>query len=46
MYFKIRFHCGNLPLCIDVTVVQSGTKSHTFTVILAMFAPQLIKMVS
>ena len=40
MYFKIHLHCGNPPLCSDVIAVQSGTKSHTFTVILAVFAPQ------
>ena len=45
MYFKIHFHCGNPPLCSDVIAVQSGTKSHTFTVILAVFAPPA-KMVS
>ena len=40
MSFKIHFRCGNPPLCSGVIEVPSGPKSHTFTVILALFAPQ------
>ena len=40
MSSKIHFHCGNPPLCSGVMAVPSGPKSHTFTVILAVFAPQ------
>ena len=39
MYFKIHFYCGNLPLCGGVIAFSGGPKSHTFTVILAVFAP-------
>ena len=38
MYFKIHFCFGNPPLCGGVMGVPSGSKSHTFTVILAVFA--------
>ena len=40
MSFKIHFRCGNPTLCSGVIAVPSGPKSHTFTVILAVFAPQ------
>ena len=40
MSSKVLFHCGNPPLCSGVIAVPSGPKSHTFTVILAVFAPQ------
>ena len=40
MSFKIHFRCGNPPLCRGVKAVPSGPKSHTFTVILAVFTPQ------
>ena len=33
------FRCGSPPLCSGVIAVPSGPKSHTFTVILAAFAP-------
>ena len=36
--FKVVANVGNLPLCSGVIAVQSGPKSHTFTVILAVFA--------
>ena len=39
MSFKLYFRCGYPPLCSGVIVVPSGPKSHTFTVILAVFAP-------
>ena len=39
MSFKIHFCCGNPPLCRGFIAVPSGPKSHTFTVILAVFAP-------
>ena len=39
MSFKIHFRCGNPPLCRGVIAVPSGPKSHTLTVILAVFAP-------
>ena len=38
--FKVVANVGNLPLCSGVIAVPSGPKSHTFTVILAVFAPQ------
>ena len=38
--FKVVANVGNPPLCTGVTAVPSGPKSHTFTVILAVFAPQ------
>ena len=31
------------PLCSGVTAFPSGPKSHTFTVILVVFAPQPIR---
>ena len=37
--FKVVAVVGNPTLCSSVAF-QSGPKSHTFTVILAMFAPQ------
>ena len=37
--FKLVANVRNPPLCSDVTAVPSGPKSHTFTVILAVFAP-------
>ena len=40
MSFKIDFCCGNPPLWSGVIAVPNGLKSHTFTVILAVFAPQ------
>ena len=40
MSFKIHFRCGNPPLCSGVIAIPSGLKSHTFIVILAVFAPQ------
>ena len=40
MSLKIHFRCENPPLCSGVIAVPSGPKSHTFTVILAVFAPQ------
>ena len=39
MSFKINLWCGNLPLCSGVKEGPSGPKSHTFTVILGVFAP-------
>ena len=39
MSFKIHFRCGNPPLCRGFIAVPSGPNSHTFTVILAVFAP-------
>ena len=39
MSFKIHFCCGNSPLCSGVIAISSGPKSHTFTVILVVFAP-------
>ena len=39
MSFKLHFRCGNPPLCSGVIAVPNGPKSHTFTVILAVFAP-------
>ena len=39
MSFKLHFRCGNPPLCSGVLAVPSGPKSHTFTAILAVFAP-------
>ena len=36
----MHFGCGNPPLCSGVIAVPSGPKSHTLTVILAVFAPQ------
>ena len=39
--FKVVANVRNLPLCSRVIAVPSGPKSHTFTVILAVFAPQL-----
>ena len=43
MSFKIHFRCGNInsTLCSGVIAVSSGPKSHTFTLILAVFALQL-----
>ena len=38
MPFKTNFRFGNLPLCSGVIAVPSGPKSHTFTVIIAVFA--------
>ena len=38
--FKRHLHCGNPFLFSGATAVQSRPKSHTFTVNLAMFAPQ------
>ena len=38
--FKVVANVGNLPLCSGVIAVPSGLKSHTFSVILAVFAPQ------
>ena len=38
--FKVVPNVGNPPLCSGVIPVSSGPKSHTFTVILAVFAPQ------
>ena len=38
--FKIHFRWGNPPLCNRVIAVPSGPKSHTFTIILAVFIPQ------
>ena len=40
MSFKLHFRWGNLDLCSGVIAVPVGPKSHTFTVILAVFAPQ------
>ena len=39
MSFKINLCCGNLPYCSGVKAGPSGPKSHTFTVILGVFAP-------
>ena len=38
--FKVVENVGNPPLCSGVIAVPSGPKSHTLTVILAVFAPQ------
>ena len=38
--FKVVANVGNPPLCSGVIAVQNGPKSHTFTLILAMFASQ------
>ena len=38
--FKVVANVGNPPLCSGVIAFPSGPKSHTFTVILAVFAPQ------
>ena len=38
---KMVANVGNPPVCSGVIEVPSGPKSHTFTVILAVFAPQL-----
>ena len=38
---KMVANVGNPPVCSGVIDVPSGPKSHTFTVILAVFAPQL-----
>ena len=38
--FKVVANVGNPPLCSGVIAVPSGPKSNTFTVILAVFAPQ------
>ena len=38
MSFKINLCCGNLPYCSGVKAGPSGPKSHTFTVILGVFA--------
>ena len=38
--FKVVEKVGNPPLCSGVIAVPSGPKSHTLTVILAVFAPQ------
>ena len=40
MSFKVHFRWGNLDLCSGVIAVPIGPNSHTFTVILAVFAPQ------
>ena len=40
MSSKVLLHCGNPPLCSGIIEVPSGPKSHIFTVILAVFAPQ------
>ena len=37
--FKVVANVGNPPLHSGVIAVLSGPKSHTFTVILAVFAP-------
>ena len=37
--FKVVANVGNPPLCSGVFAVPSGRKCHTFTVILAVFAP-------
>ena len=39
MSSKVVFHCGNPPLCSGIIEVPSGPKSHTVTVILAVFTP-------
>ena len=39
--FKVAANVGNPPLCSGVIAVLSGPKSHTLTVILAVFAFQL-----
>ena len=47
MSFKINLCCGNLPYCSGVKAGPSGPKSHTFTVILGVFAlPPPAKMAS
>ena len=38
--FKVVENVGNPPLCSGVIAVPSGPKSHTLTVILAVFVPQ------
>ena len=38
--FKVVANVGNPPLCSGVIAFPSGPKSHTFTVILAVFASQ------
>ena len=38
--FKVVANVGNPPLCSGVIAFPSGPKSHTLTVILAVFAPQ------
>ena len=40
MSFKVHFRWGNLDLCSGVIAVPIGPNSHTFTVILAVFANQ------
>jgi len=40
MSFKLHFRCGNMDLFSGVITVPIGPKSHTCTVILAVFAPQ------
>ena len=37
--FKVLANVRNPPLCSGVIAVPNGPKSHTFTVILAVFAP-------
>ena len=40
MSSKVLFHCGNPPICSGIIEVPSGPKSHTVTVVLAVFASQ------
>ena len=37
--FNVEANVGNLPLSSGITAVQSQPNSHTFTVILAVYAP-------
>ena len=41
IFFKTHFRTGNPPLCSCIMAVSSGPNSYTFTVILAVFAPEL-----
>ena len=40
MSFNKNYHCGDVSYFIGATAVQIRQKSHTFTVNLAVFAPQ------
>ena len=40
MSFNTHYHCGDVSFFIGATAVQSRQKSQTFTVNLAVFAPE------